>query len=153
VRSVNEPLFEKRRRIGRSLGAGIVGATLTIVLLVVGNHIAHWVIVGSGYTDLPGQDTLGLTLELEKYAIGLIALVAGRISGLLCHGARWLAAALAVSPLLTLFTISGSPFNRWYSYVLALLVALVGAYATDIQTGLMTRARVGRLEARDVHGG
>jgi len=113
----------------RNLGAGISGAALTVLLLFIWFQIRHWVIWGSAYTDLPGQDSTTLVLNLEKYVvIGLIALIAGRVGGVLCRTAGWLAALLSVSPLLVLFTVSGTPFNQWFWYILAPLLALVGAY-------------------------
>jgi hypothetical protein len=116
--------------ISRGIAAGLGGALVTILLLFIWFRIQSAIIWRSAYTDLPGQDSHQLTLDLEKYVvIGVIALIAGRIGGLLCPAARRLAAVLGVSPLLIGFTVSGTPFNQWYWYAFAPVLALIGAYA------------------------
>lgn len=114
---------------GDQLRAGCIGlgcAVLTAVLIGIWFRIQSWLITGTGYTDLPGQDTLQLVLDLSNYAFIIIALLAGRVCGLLCRSNRWLAALLGVSPLLLLTAVSPKHFG--YGYVLFPLVAIMGAY-------------------------
>jgi hypothetical protein len=112
--------------VGRALAVGIAGAGLTVLLLFLSDHLVDWLIRGTAYTDLPGQDTLGLVLSLEPYGLGVIALVAGRLCGLLCRSFRWLAVLLSVLPLLLLTLVS--PRQFWYWYILAPVLELLGAY-------------------------
>jgi hypothetical protein len=111
---------------GRTVLVGLGGAVLTVVLLFLGNRLVHWLIWGSGYTDLPGQDTLGLVLNLEPYGIGVIALLAGRFCGVMCTSFRWLAVLFSVVPLVALTAVSPPPF--WYWCVLAPSIEMLGAY-------------------------
>jgi hypothetical protein len=111
----------------RSVGAGIAGAAVTALLIFVWFQLDDWVIQGSGFTDLPGQDTLQQLSNLAPYALGVVALVAGRVSGLLCRSTRWLAAMLGVSPLLLLTAVSPRHFR--YFYILFPFLAFLGAYA------------------------
>jgi hypothetical protein len=110
----------------RAALVGFGGATLAVVLLWLGNQIVHWLIWGTGYTDLPGQDTLGLVLSLEPIGLGVIALVVGRVCGLTCTSHTWLAALVSVLPLLLLTLVS--PRQFWYWYLLAPLLSTFAAY-------------------------
>ena len=111
----------------RAWMAGFASAAITGALMFLWFQIEHWLIRGSAYTDLPGQDTHQLVNSIEPYAIGLVALAAGRISGFLCRSTRWLAALLSVAPILLLVSMSARHFSFWY--VLGPLLALFGAYA------------------------
>jgi hypothetical protein len=119
------------RVTGRSIGAGVGGAALTALLLFVWDQVEHWVIRGSGFTDLPGQDSLGLMSNLSTIVLGLLALVAGRVVSLLSKTGRWLAAFIGVSPLLLLMVLAmgeSNPLRIWYVYLVVYLLALLGAY-------------------------
>ena len=91
---------------------------------------------GSGYTDLPGQDTYGWVAKLEAGVLGVVAFIAGVASSLMCRSLRWLAAIIGVSPLLLLVAASAAGWSEWYA--IATLVALAGAYVTSFV------ARIGR---------
>lgn len=125
----------------RAWRAGFASAAVTGLLMFLWFQIEHWVIWRSAYTDLPGQDTLHLVNNLQPYALGLVALVGGRISGLLCRSKRWLAALLSVSSLLLLVAVFARHFAFWY--VLGPLLALVGAYAP---TWMARRPTTGHVE-------
>jgi hypothetical protein len=111
----------------RTAWIGVGCAVLTALLISAWFQIQSWLIRGSGYTDLPGQDTLQLVLNLAPYAFSIIALLGGRVSGLLCRSTRWLAALVGVSPLLLLTAVS--PPHSWHGYILFPFLAIVGAYA------------------------
>src|SRR5437867_7499136 len=102
--------------MSRPLAAGIGGASLATVLVYLWFQVQHWVIRGSAYTDLPGQDSLGLVLKIQLYALVVIALGVGRVCGALSQDRRWMAVLLGVSPLLVLTAVSSK--NYWYLYVL-----------------------------------
>jgi hypothetical protein len=107
--------------------AGFASAAVTGVLLFFWFQVEHWVIWRSAYTDLPGQDTHRLVYGVQPYVVGLVALVAGRVSGLLCRSTRWIAALLGVLPLVLLVAASARGFSFWY--IVGPLLALIGAYA------------------------
>ena len=109
------------------LRAGVTSAAVTALLLFLWFRIEGWLIWRSGYTDLPGQDTLHLAHSLDPYVLSLLALAGGRLSGLLSRSRRWLAAVLGVSPLLLLVSLSSHGVSFWYGVFP--LLALIGAYA------------------------
>ena len=108
--------------------AGIAGAVAAVLVLVGWNWIEDWLITGSAYTDLRGQDTLSLvSITLGSYVVvALIALIAGRLSGRLCRSHLWLAAVVSVIPLILVTLVS--PRRFWFWYICAPLIALCGAY-------------------------
>lgn len=107
--------------------AAAASAAVTAGLLFLWFRIEHWVVWRSAYTDLPGQDTLQLVNGVQPYALGLVALVAGWVSGFFSRSRRWFAAFLGISPLLLLIAVS--PRQFWFWYVLGPVLAFVGAYA------------------------
>lgn len=115
----------------KSMRAGAVGTIFTTLAMLLWHQIERWINWGSGYTDLPGQDTSQLLLDLQPYVAMLLALIAGRVSGLLCASHRWLAGLLSVTPLLGLFAVSPAGFNasHWYLYLAVPVIAMIGACA------------------------
>ena len=111
----------------RSSLAGVVGATVTGVMLFVWFQIEYRLVWRTAYTDLPGQNTLHLVNSVQPFVVGVILLVGGRVSGLLGPARRWVAALLSASPVVALVAISAAGFSYWY--VVAPVIALLGAYA------------------------
>jgi hypothetical protein len=55
--------------VARGVAAGIASAALTVVMLFIWFRIRSAIIRGSGYTDLPGQDSHQLVLDLDRYSL------------------------------------------------------------------------------------
>jgi hypothetical protein len=111
----------------KAVVSGVVGAALTAMTIFLWFQVERWLVRGSAYTDLPGQDTHDLVIKLRPYVIALIAVVAGRLSARVSRNGRWIAAIVSVLPILLLTALSSERF--WFWYFLGPLLALVGAYA------------------------
>jgi hypothetical protein len=113
--------------------AGLIAAAVAVVLLVGWQRFMSWHVFRSGFTDLPGQDTLRLVGRLEPFVLALITLVAGRLAGFMSSSRRWLAALIGVLPLVLplvlLFLGFGQPGSAAIWSIVICLIGLFGAYA------------------------
>jgi len=132
---MGEPGLDGRRLIIRTASAAIASAAFSVITLFAWFKIGDWVIWRSAFTDLPGQNSHELVLRLEPVVMAVVALIAGRLAGALSPALRWPAALLGVVPLLVLFSVSGRPFNLWVSYVIAIALAMIGAYVPKWRRG------------------
>jgi hypothetical protein len=122
------------------VAVGLAAALVTVLLFLVWQRFVSWYIFGSAFTDLPGQDSLALVNSLEGPVLALIALVSGRLAGLLCPAGRWIAALLGVSPLslfllVSVLWVEGNPAHAVPWCVLIFLIGMFGAYAPTWPNG------------------
>jgi hypothetical protein len=124
------------------VAAGLAAAALTVILLVAWKLLSGWYIFASAYTDLPGQDSLALVSRLQVLVFALIALVSGRVAGLLCPTRPGVATLIGVSPLLLpavlLFLGFRRPLEAALVASMVCLIGLLGAYGP----GWLLRGRV-----------
>jgi hypothetical protein len=123
-------LMEQERRLRSTLLAGLGGGVLVAGILFAWFQLAHRLVWGSGYADLPGENTYGSVAKAEAVVLVLAAFIGGFITSLMCRSLRWLAALVAALPLFVLVAASQTVWSWWY--MTSAVMALAGAYATDL---------------------
>ncbi|MGH8642826.1 MAG: hypothetical protein ACRET6_14020, partial [Burkholderiales bacterium] len=103
-------------------------STATILFLFGWDWFATWYITGSGFTDLPGQDSLQLVNTVGDFVYGVVAMAAGRLAGLLCAGPKWIAVLIATLPLNAFFLVSAGEHGSIMVWVACLIVCGLGFF-------------------------